>query len=118
MAVSHTSRDDTGNVDGGVLLLAPHDVEAQALICFGQLHYSGMCVALAGCEGSHCGLGERKHWEVRAIAWLGAGAGGGGGRRVRGEDLGQGEQFGSDCFPHTGDTCHSSNKLATVMSLS
>lgn len=108
MAVSHTSRDDTGNVDGGVLLLAPHDVEAQALICFGQLHYPGMCVALAGCEGSHCGLGEEKALgdEGRSMA------GGRGGRRVRGEDLGQGEQFGSDRFPHTGDTCHSSNKLA------
>lgn len=69
MAVSHTSRNDPGDVDGRVLLLAPHDVEAQALVCLGQLHYPGMCMALTGREGSHCGLGDRKRQEVRAPPW-------------------------------------------------
>ena len=41
MTVSHASRDDAGDVDGGVLLLATHHVEAQPLLCLGQLHLIG-----------------------------------------------------------------------------
>lgn len=66
VAVSHTPGNDTGDIDGRVLLLAPHDVEAQALLRLGQLHYPGMCVPLTGGEGSNGGLGERRHGEVRA----------------------------------------------------
>lgn len=58
VAVSHTPGDDSRDVDGRVLLLAPHDVEAQAFVCFGQLHAPGMCVALTCCEGCYSGLGR------------------------------------------------------------
>lgn len=93
MAVSHASRNDTGDVDGRVLLLAPHDIKPQALVRLGQLHYPGMCMALTGREGSHCGLGERKCWEVRAPPWWTCGLGV--------EDLGQGEQLRPNTFPQT-----------------
>ena len=56
-SVGHASGDDAGDVDGRVLLLAAHDIEAKALLCLGQLHHTGMGVALTGCKGGHCGLG-------------------------------------------------------------
>ena len=42
MSVSHTPRDDSANVDWRVLLLAPHHVEAKALLCLGELNNSWM----------------------------------------------------------------------------
>ena len=63
LAVRHPPGDDPGDVDGGVLLLAPHDVEAQALLRLGQLHHPRVGVALAGGECRDCGLRGRR--EIR-----------------------------------------------------
>ena len=110
VAVSYASRDDTGDIDGGVLLFAPHDVEAQALICLGQLHYPGMCMALTGCEGSHRGLGEKKCGEVRAPPWWVYGRGG----RIWARE----SNLGQITFPthHSRGTCRRSTQAHTVMS--
>lgn len=56
LAIGHAPRDHSGNVDGGVLLFAPHDVEAQALFGLGKLHHSWVGVALAGCKSRDRGL--------------------------------------------------------------
>ena len=55
--VRHPTRDDPGDVDGGVLLLPAHHVEAEPLLGLGQLHHPGVGVALGSCEGSNCRLG-------------------------------------------------------------
>ena len=57
--VRHAPGDDPGDVDGRVLLLAAHHVEAQALLRLGQLHHPGVGVTLGSSEGSHGGLGSR-----------------------------------------------------------
>ena len=41
MPVRHAAGDDPADVDGGVLLLAAHHVEAEALLCFWQLNNPG-----------------------------------------------------------------------------
>ena len=56
VSVGHSTRDNTGDVDGRVLLLASHHIEAQALLCLGKLYHSGMGMALAGCESCYCCL--------------------------------------------------------------
>lgn len=60
LPVCHPAGDHSGDVDGGVLLLAPHDVEAQALLCLGELHYPRVGMPLAGRERCHCGLGKEE----------------------------------------------------------
>ena len=45
MSVSHTARNDSRDVDGRVLLLAAHHVEAESLLCLGQFHDSRVGVA-------------------------------------------------------------------------
>ena len=55
--VRHPAGDDPGDVDGGVLLLPAHHVEAEPLLGLGQLHHPGVGVALGSCEGSNCRLG-------------------------------------------------------------
>ena len=52
--------NNPGDVDWRVLLLAPHDIEAQTLVRLWQLHDPRMRVALAGCEGGHRRLGGRR----------------------------------------------------------
>jgi hypothetical protein len=37
--VSYTPWDNPGDVDGGVLLLSAHHVEAESLLCLGQLNH-------------------------------------------------------------------------------
>lgn len=59
LATGHAPRDHSGNVDGGVLLFAPHDVETQALFRLWKLHHSWVGVALAGCKSCHRGLASR-----------------------------------------------------------
>ena len=54
--VCHAPGDDPGDVDGRVLLLAAHHVEAQPLLCLGQLHHSGVSVTLGCSERGHCGF--------------------------------------------------------------
>ena len=54
--VRHAPGDDPGDVDGRVLLLAAHHVEAQPLLCLGQLHHSGVSVTLGCSERGHCGF--------------------------------------------------------------
>lgn len=63
LAIGHPPRDHSGDVDRGVLLFAPHDVEAQTLFCLGQLHHPWVGVAFAGSKGRHCGL-VRKEMKV------------------------------------------------------
>lgn len=55
--LGHAPRDDAGDVNGRVLLLAAHHIEAQALLCLGQLHHPWVRVAFAGRKGCNCGLG-------------------------------------------------------------
>lgn len=55
--LGHAPGDDAGNVDGRVLLLAAHHVEAQALLRLGQLHHPWVGVAFTGRKGCNCGLG-------------------------------------------------------------
>lgn len=57
MPLSHAPRDDAGDVDGRILLLASHHVEAEALLRLGQLHHPWVGVAFAGCKGRNRGLG-------------------------------------------------------------
>lgn len=63
MPLSQAPWDDAGDIDGRVLLLAAHHVEAQPLLRLGQLYHSGVRVTLAGRKGCNCGLqretGER-----------------------------------------------------------
>ena len=56
--VRHAPGDDPGDVDGRVLLLAAHHIEAQSLLGLGQLHHAWVGVTLGSREGSHCGLGS------------------------------------------------------------
>ena len=56
--VRHAPGDDPGDVDGRVLLLAAHHIEAQPLLGLGQLHHAGVGVTLGSREGSNCGLGS------------------------------------------------------------
>ncbi len=49
--------DDAGDVDGRVLLFAPHDVEPEALLGLWQFYNPGVGVAFTGREGRHGGLG-------------------------------------------------------------
>lgn len=58
--LGHAPRDDAGDVDGRVLLLAAHHVEAQAFLRLGQLHHPRVGVAFTGCKGCNCGLGGIK----------------------------------------------------------
>lgn len=58
--LGHTSRDDAGDVDGRVLLLATHHVESQPLFRLRKLHDPRVGVAFAGCEGGNCGLKGRE----------------------------------------------------------
>lgn len=60
VALGHASRDDAGDVDGRVLLLAPHHVESQPLLRLRKLHHPRVGVAFAGCEGGNCGLKGRE----------------------------------------------------------
>ena len=56
VSVRHAARDDPGDVDGRVLLLPAHHVEAEPLLGLGQLHHPGVGVALRGRECCHRGL--------------------------------------------------------------
>lgn len=69
MPLSHAPGDDARDVDGRVLLLAAHHVEAQPLLRFGELHDSRVRVTLAGCEGCDRGLweDERKQKQYQQI---------------------------------------------------
>lgn len=62
--LGHAARNDAGDVDRRVLLLAAHHVEAQAFLRLGELHHARVRVALAGCEGGDCGLKEEKQSAV------------------------------------------------------
>ncbi|MPC25222.1 hypothetical protein E2C01_018326 [Portunus trituberculatus] len=42
MTVCHASRDDSGDIDGGILLPSSHDIKAQPLISLGQFYNSGI----------------------------------------------------------------------------
>ena len=54
--VGHPLRDDARDVDGRVLLLASHHVEAEALFSLRQFDHSGVSVAFAGCKRGNGGL--------------------------------------------------------------
>lgn len=56
MPLGHASGDDAGDVNGRVLLLAAHHVEAQPFLRLRELHHPRVGVAFAGCEGCDCGL--------------------------------------------------------------
>lgn len=56
LAIGHAPRDHSGNVDGRVLLFAPHDVKTQALVRLRKLDHSWVGVALAGCKSCDRGL--------------------------------------------------------------
>lgn len=58
--LGHAPRDDAGDVDGRVLLLAAHHVEAQAFLRLRQLHDPRVGVTFAGCEGCDRGLQEEE----------------------------------------------------------
>lgn len=60
VALRHASRDDAGDIDGRVLLFAPHHVESQSLLRLRKLHHPRVGVAFAGCEGGNCGLKGRE----------------------------------------------------------
>lgn len=80
LAIGHAPRDHSGNVDGRVLLFAPHDVKTQALVRLRKLDHSWVGVALAGCKSCDCGLvrkaasisrserGEEEHGEQTHIS--------------------------------------------------
>ena len=54
--IGDAARNDARYVDGAVLLLAAHHVEAEALLRLGQLNDSRMCVSLGGRERRHSRL--------------------------------------------------------------
>ena len=54
--VRHAPGDDPADVDGGVLLLAPHHIEPEPLLCLGQLHHPRVGVAFRGCKSCNGGL--------------------------------------------------------------
>ena len=66
--VRHAPGDDPGDVDGRVLLLAAHHIEAQPLLGLGQLHHPGVGVTLTGSECGNSGLGGGRGPDVRR-AW-------------------------------------------------
>ena len=49
---------EPGDVNGRVLFLATHHIEAESLLCLGQLHHTGVGVALACSESGYRGLGS------------------------------------------------------------
>ena len=65
VSVRHPARDDPGDVDGRVLLLPAHHVEAEPLLCLGQLHHPGVGVAFRGSKCGHSGLGSSGGSDVR-----------------------------------------------------
>lgn len=68
--LGHAAGDDAGDVDGGVLLLAAHHVEAQPFLRLGQLHHSRVGVTFAGREGRHrCLKEERRSFGLLATNW-------------------------------------------------
>ena len=46
------------------MLLSSHHVEAETLVCLGQLDHAGVGVALGGSEGGHGGLGRSRGPEM------------------------------------------------------
>ena len=56
VAVSDTTWDDAGDVNGRVLLLPSHYVEPQAFLRLWQLHHAGMWVAFTGCKSCNSSL--------------------------------------------------------------
>ena len=58
------TRDNPADVDGRVLLLPSHHVEAKALVSLGQLDHSRMGVTLGGSKSGHSSLGSRRSPEI------------------------------------------------------
>ena len=65
MSISHSSRNDSRNVDWRVLLLASHHIEPKTFFSLGQLHHSRMGVSLGSSECSNSCLGRGGGSDVR-----------------------------------------------------